>query len=121
MVVAAMDVDKEVLLDTSPENDDDGDMLMEKEPVRIASKPLTALEWKELGNKLTALKKFPQALKAYDCALQTLEKEEPNSPLLTVPIWSNRALVLIKMRQFQAAEEASSKALEIDPTNVKGK
>ncbi|KAG7366574.1 ubiquitin carboxyl-terminal hydrolase [Nitzschia inconspicua] len=82
---------------------------------------LSALEWKERGNKLIALKRFPEALDAYDCAIKALEQESisTDSSSLNIQVWSNRALVLLKLREFQQAEQAASKVLEMDPGNVK--
>lgn len=85
--------------------------------------PLSALEWKERGNKLYSLGKLDEALEAYDCSIQGLEEESISSSTsssLAVLVWSNRALVLIKMRKFHQAEQASSKVLAMDPDNVKG-
>jgi tetratricopeptide (TPR) repeat protein len=85
---------------------------------------LSAMEWKERGNTLFQLKKLSESLEAYDHALKVLEQEESSSSqstsALSISLFSNRALVLYKMRQFRLAEQESSKVLEMDPENVKG-
>jgi tetratricopeptide (TPR) repeat protein len=93
----------------------------------IASSSLSATEWKEQGNILFQQKKLSESLEAYGHALKALEQEESSSSSIStststlyISLFSNRALVLYKMRQFQLAEQESSKALMIDPDNVKG-
>jgi tetratricopeptide (TPR) repeat protein len=86
---------------------------------------LSATEWKEQGNTLFQQNKFAESLEAYTHALKSLEQGEPsttprtNEVALVVSLFSNRALVLFKMRQFQLAEQECSKALEMDPDKVK--
>jgi hypothetical protein len=82
-----------------------------------------AVEWRDKGNSFYSEKKLLDASKAYHAGLKTLEEgglPSATSSSLAIILRSNQALVFLKMREFQLAEQECSKVLEVDPDNVKG-
>ena len=111
---------------TSTITDDSTPSSIRSDSVSSSISALSALEWKERGNKLYSLKKFPEALEAYDNAVETLSLQQQHGSSsseissLAISLHSNRAIVLFKMRKFLLAREECCIALRMDPENVKG-
>ena len=83
-----------------------------------------ALEWKERGNVYYGRRDFEQAAKAYQAGLDALPIDYDTSSddsSLFIALRSNLAMVLIKIEQFEQAEEHCTNILKIDPQNTKGK
>jgi tetratricopeptide (TPR) repeat protein len=84
-----------------------------------------ALECKE-GNLYYGKRDFVQAAQAYDAGLQALEEQQPqeqpqSDPSLAIALRSNLAMVLLKMEEFQRADQECTKILNVDPQNTKGR
>jgi tetratricopeptide (TPR) repeat protein len=67
----------------------------------------TADEWNNKGNALYELKRYEDAIKAYDKAIEL-------NPKYTDP-WNNKGLVLHKLKRYEDAIKAYDKAIELDP------
>jgi tetratricopeptide (TPR) repeat protein len=97
------------------------------DPAASSSSPeVVAQQFKEKGNAYFSAKKLPEAAEAYQKALRALEEggalpsSSSSCASLAILLRSNLALVLLKMRNFQQAEQETCKCLEMDPDNVKG-
>ena len=72
-------------------------------------------EWKEEGNRAYTGKRYREALEAYDEGLQRLsEKKDQDLDFYTTQasLLSNRAMALIKLEDYRAAEESCTRVLE---------
>ncbi|KAL7558503.1 hypothetical protein ACA910_008102 [Epithemia clementina (nom. ined.)] len=90
----------------------------------------SASEWKEEGNKAFTAKRYRQALEAYDQGLQMLgdydrqpqnknRDSEDDYYAARTSILSNRAMALIKLEDYAAAEESCSRVLEHHNDNLR--
>ena len=77
----------------------------------------TALEWKDVGNDFFSKKDYARAVEAYECGLAESMKEDVS---VSITLRSNLAMVLIKLEDFQRAEQECNSILEEDPENTKG-
>lgn len=115
------------------------------EPKEVYS--ISALEWKKKGNVFFANEDWKEAMNAYRCGLVSLQEErqglkqdetdaqsESISPTLItesipestkvdpleVALRSNLAFVLLKLQQYDQAEDECNQVLKIAPGNSKG-
>ena len=115
------------------------------EPKEVES--ISALEWKKKGNVFFAKEDWKEAMNAYRCGLVSLQEERralkqdeteaqsasisPTSitePIpestkadpLEVALRSNLAFVLLKLQQYDQAEDECNQVLKIAPGNSKG-
>ncbi|NEO87927.1 MAG: tetratricopeptide repeat protein [Spirulina sp. SIO3F2] len=66
--------------------------------------------WSNRGVSLRRLKKYEEAIAAYDKAIEI----ELNSSFA----WNNRGGVLMELERYQDALESVEKAIQIDPNNA---
>jgi tetratricopeptide (TPR) repeat protein len=71
---------------------------------------LSATQWKEKGNDYFRTAQYQRALECYTGSINA----EP-----TAVAYANRAMALMKLREFEQAVEDASEALEIDPNYLK--
>ena len=87
-------------------------------PQSASKKQKTASEWKEEGNRAYSARKYRHALEAYDQGLQACDDVDGGGagdyPLFLTQgsILSNRAMALIKLEDYAAAEESCTRVLE---------
>ncbi|CAE1143773.1 STUB1 [Acanthosepion pharaonis] len=73
---------------------------------------MTAIELKDQGNRLFAMKKFDAAINCYTKAII----KSPNTPTF----FTNRALCHLKLKQWEQAIQDCRQALDMDRSLVKG-
>lgn len=73
---------------------------------------MTAIELKDLGNKLFSARKYEDAISCYSKAII-------KSPS-TATYFTNRALCYLKLQQWELAGQDCRRALELDSSSVKG-
>ncbi|XP_049523628.1 E3 ubiquitin-protein ligase CHIP isoform X2 [Dermacentor silvarum] len=73
---------------------------------------MTAIELKDLGNKLFSARKYEDAISCYSKAII-------KSPS-TATYFTNRALCYLKLQQWELACQDCRRALDLDPSSVKG-
>lgn len=73
---------------------------------------MTAVELKDLGNKLFTARKYEDAISCYSKAII-------KSPS-TATYFTNRALCYLKLQQWELACQDCRRALDLDPSSVKG-
>src|SRR5258706_4363313 len=76
----------------------------------LALDPQYAKAWSNRGYALLSLKRYPEALAAYDRALAL----DPNE----VDAWSNKGLALRSLKRHSEAVVAFDRALALDPDDV---
>lgn len=91
---------------------------------------ISPLEWKNRGNVYFGKEDWEQASHAYRSGLAALRERPPSTAAATsaddtvdpveVALRSNMAFVLLKLQQYDQAEEECNQLLKIDPANVKG-
>lgn len=79
---------------------------------RIMKDDMTAVELKDLGNKLFSARKYEDAISCYSKAII-------KSPS-TATYFTNRALCYLKLQQWELACQDCRRALDLDPSSVKG-
>jgi len=72
---------------------------------------MTALEYKEQGNRFYSSRRFNDAIQCYTKAIT----KNPNVPAF----FTNRALCHIKLKQWDSANQDSKRAIELDSSLVK--
>jgi tetratricopeptide (TPR) repeat protein len=77
-----------------------------------------ALAWKERGNAYYGKRDFAEAAKAYQAGMDALDEEQDLS--LAIALRSNLAMVLLKLEEYQQADEECTRILQVDPENTKG-
>jgi len=80
------------------------------------------LEAKEEGNAKFKAGRVEEACQKYNCALQTYANRPGGTPdqrREKSKLYANRAECLLRLEQWQAAEQAASKAIQLDADNVK--
>ncbi|XP_037287273.2 STIP1 homology and U-box containing protein 1 isoform X1 [Rhipicephalus microplus] len=73
---------------------------------------MTAVELKDLGNKLFTARKYEDAISCYSKAII-------KSPS-TATYFTNRALCYLKLQQWELACQDCRRALDLDPSSIKG-
>lgn len=84
---------------------------------------VSPLEWKSRGNVYFGKEDWEQASHAYRSGLEALRERPPSTAAadpVEVALRSNMAFVLLKLQQYDQADEECNQLLKIDPTNVKG-
>jgi tetratricopeptide (TPR) repeat protein len=116
---AMEEAEEEEVVEVNPIKQQEDEMVVqEKDPEQ------RALECKEEGNLYYGKRDFAQAAQAYDAGLQALEQQQQqqhSDPTLAIALRSNLAMVLLKMEEFQRADQECTKILNVDPQNTKGK
>ena len=87
------------------------------DPALVEEKDRTALEWKDIGNDFFSKKDYARAAEAYESGLQEATSDDFS---VSVTLRSNLVMVLIKLEDFQRAEQECNSILEADPENTKG-
>lgn len=91
-----------------------------------------SLEWKERGNALYGKRAFEQAAQAYQAGIDTLllsnttagghdDNDNDNEEDLSVALRSNLAIALIKLEEFDRAEQECTAILDAHAPTAKGK
>ena len=84
---------------------------------------ISPLVWKKRGNVYFGKEDWEQASRAYRSGLAALRERLPSTAAadpVEVALRSNMAFVLLRLQQYDQAEEECNQLLKIDPTNVKG-
>lgn len=93
------------------EKDASVESLEESHKVSEGIARLLADEWRAKGNKFFSAGNMIQAK---DCYITSLKHDPSNIATL-----SNHAMCCLKLEQYEEAEEFASKAIDMDPSNVK--
>jgi len=82
-------------------------------------------KYKEAGNVLFKGQRFKGAISKYEKALEWIDSDFSDDELskkkqeLTISANNNMALIFMKMKDWSAATEHATKALEVEPNNLK--
>jgi tetratricopeptide (TPR) repeat protein len=76
-------------------------------PAEPSETPTDADTWNKKGVALDGLRRFEEAIKCYDKALEINPRH--------VKAWTNKGLALVALRRFEEAIQCLDKALEINP------
>ena len=89
-------------------------------------KTRTASEWKDIGNDYFKKTDYAKAVEAYESGIEALTSSSSSSStdddaVVATALRTNLAMVLIKLEDFQRAEQECTSILQEDPKNTKGK
>lgn len=82
----------------------------QKSQIQKVNTDLSATQWKEKGNDYFRTAQYQRALECYTGSINA----EPSAVA-----YANRAMALMKLREFEQAVDDASESLEIDPTYLK--
>eukprot|EP01059_Diplonema_ambulator_P000921 TRINITY_DN10711_c0_g1_i1.p1 TRINITY_DN10711_c0_g1~~TRINITY_DN10711_c0_g1_i1.p1 ORF type:complete len:562 (+),score=225.44 TRINITY_DN10711_c0_g1_i1:41-1687(+) len=74
---------------------------------------------KNEGNDLYKAKKFRQAVSKYEAGLNYVEGDDTALKKVRLPLLTNLAAVQMEMQEYAGAEISCTKALDIDPKNLR--
>eukprot|EP01060_Flectonema_neradi_P019175 TRINITY_DN2618_c2_g1_i2.p1 TRINITY_DN2618_c2_g1~~TRINITY_DN2618_c2_g1_i2.p1 ORF type:complete len:558 (+),score=142.37 TRINITY_DN2618_c2_g1_i2:78-1751(+) len=74
---------------------------------------------KNQGNELYKAKKFKRAVAKYEAGLSYMEGDDAELKQATLPLLTNLAAVQLELKEYYNAEKNCTKALEVNPKNVR--